>query len=59
LLYLPTIALIVALSCGLSPVQDGLVVESGRHDELATQGRLFSASFYRLQLEQQAPAMEP
>ena len=39
-------------------VQDGSVVESGRHDELLRKGGCY-ASFYRLQLEQQAPAMEP
>ncbi|HEY1745886.1 MAG TPA: ABC transporter ATP-binding protein [Xanthobacteraceae bacterium] len=38
-------------------LQDGSVVESGRHDELLRNGGCY-ASFYRLQLEQHAPAMD-
>jgi ATP-binding cassette, subfamily B, bacterial MsbA len=38
-------------------VQDGSVIESGRHDELLRKDG-FYASFYRLQFEQQAPVME-
>jgi subfamily B ATP-binding cassette protein MsbA len=38
-------------------VEDGLVVESGRHDELLRKGGRY-ASFYRLQLREQ-PALEP
>ena len=37
-------------------VEDGVVVESGRHDELLRKGGRY-ASFYRLQLK--APALEP
>ena len=39
-------------------VEDGLIVESGRHDELLRKGGRY-ASFYRLQLKEQAPAREP
>ena len=40
-------------------VENGLVVESGRHDELLRKGGRY-ASFYRLQLkEQPPPALEP
>jgi ATP-binding cassette, subfamily B, bacterial MsbA len=40
-------------------VEDGLVVESGRHDELLRKGGRY-ASFYRLQLkEQPSPPLEP
>jgi ATP-binding cassette, subfamily B, bacterial MsbA len=39
-------------------VEDGAVVESGRHDELLRKGGRY-ASFYRLQLREQAPAAEP
>ncbi len=39
-------------------VEDGLVVESGRHDELLRKGGRY-ASFYRLQLKEQSPALEP
>jgi ATP-binding cassette subfamily B protein len=39
-------------------VEGGLVVESGRHDELLRKGGRY-ASFYRLQLQDQAPAREP
>jgi ATP-binding cassette subfamily B protein len=39
-------------------VEDGAVVESGRHDELLRKGGRY-ASFYRLQLKEQAPAPEP
>ena len=40
-------------------VEDGLVVESGRHDELLRKGGRY-ASFYRLQLkEQSSPPLEP
>jgi subfamily B ATP-binding cassette protein MsbA len=39
-------------------VEDGLVVESGRHDELLRKGGRY-ASFYRLQLREQPPALEP
>jgi len=36
-------------------VENGLVVETGRHDELLRKGGRY-ASFYRLQLQEQAPA---
>jgi len=39
-------------------VEEGLVVESGRHDELLRKGGRY-ASFYRLQLREQSPALEP
>jgi ATP-binding cassette subfamily B protein len=39
-------------------VENGLIVESGRHDELLRKGGRY-ASFYRLQLKEQAPALEP
>jgi len=39
-------------------VEDGAVVESGRHDELLRKSGRY-ASFYRLQLKEQAPALEP
>jgi subfamily B ATP-binding cassette protein MsbA len=39
-------------------VEAGLVVESGRHDELLRKGGRY-ASFYRLQLRDQSPALEP
>ena len=39
-------------------VEGGLIVESGRHDELLRKGGRY-ASFYRLQLKEQAPAREP
>ena len=39
-------------------VEDGQIVESGRHEELLRQGGRY-ASFYRLQLKEQAPAREP
>ena len=39
-------------------VEDGRIVESGRHDELLRQGGRY-ASFYRLQLKEQAPTREP
>jgi subfamily B ATP-binding cassette protein MsbA len=39
-------------------VEDGAVVESGRHDELLRRGGRY-ASFYRLQLKEQAPPLEP
>jgi ATP-binding cassette subfamily B protein len=38
-------------------VENGLVVESGRHDELLRKGGRY-ASFYRLQLKEQAPDRE-
>jgi ATP-binding cassette, subfamily B, bacterial MsbA len=38
-------------------VEAGQVVESGRHDELLRKGGRY-ASFYRLQLKEQAPALE-
>jgi ATP-binding cassette subfamily B protein len=38
-------------------VEGGLVIESGRHDELLRKGGRY-ASFYRLQLKEQAPARE-
>jgi ATP-binding cassette subfamily B protein len=38
-------------------VEAGLVVESGRHDELLRKGGRY-ASFYRLQLKEQVPARE-
>ena len=37
-------------------VENGLVVESGRHDELLRKGGRY-ASFYRLQLKEQAPPL--
>jgi ATP-binding cassette, subfamily B, bacterial MsbA len=39
-------------------VEDGAVTESGRHDELLRKGGRY-ASFYRLQLKEQTPALEP
>jgi ATP-binding cassette, subfamily B, bacterial MsbA len=39
-------------------VEKGLVVESGRHDELVRENGRY-ASFYRLQLKEQEPAREP
>jgi ATP-binding cassette, subfamily B, bacterial MsbA len=39
-------------------VENGAVVESGRHDELLRKGGRY-ASFYRLQLKEQAPMLEP
>jgi len=39
-------------------VEDGSVVESGRHDELLRKGGRY-ASFYRLQLKEQSSALEP
>jgi subfamily B ATP-binding cassette protein MsbA len=39
-------------------VEDGTVVESGRHDELLRQAGRY-ASFHRLQLKEQAPPREP
>jgi ATP-binding cassette subfamily B protein len=39
-------------------VEDGAVVESGRHDELLRKGGRY-ASFYRLQLKEQPPLLEP
>ena len=39
-------------------VEDGLVVESGRHDELLRKGGRY-ALFYRLQLREQSPALKP
>ena len=39
-------------------VEGGVVVESGRHDELLRKGGRY-ASFYRLQLQEQAPARDP
>ncbi len=39
-------------------VEGGQIVESGRHEELLRQGGRY-ASFYRLQLKEQAPAREP
>jgi len=38
-------------------VENGLVVESGRHDALLRKGGRY-ASFYRLQLKEQSPALE-
>jgi ATP-binding cassette subfamily B protein len=38
-------------------VENGLVVESGRHDELLRRSGRY-ASFYRLQLKEQSPARE-
>jgi len=38
-------------------VENGLVVESGRHDDLLRKGGRY-ASFYRLQLKEQSPALE-
>jgi ATP-binding cassette subfamily B protein len=38
-------------------VEDGVVVESGRHDELLSKGGRY-ASFYRLQLREQAPTQD-
>ena len=39
-------------------VENGLAVESGRHDELLRKGGRY-ALFYRLQLREQSPALEP
>jgi ATP-binding cassette subfamily B protein len=39
-------------------VENGLIVESGRHDELLRKGGRY-ASFYRLQLKEQSPVLEP
>jgi ATP-binding cassette, subfamily B, bacterial MsbA len=39
-------------------VENGLVVEAGRHDELLRKGGRY-ALFYRLQLREQSPALEP
>jgi ATP-binding cassette, subfamily B, bacterial MsbA len=39
-------------------IEDGAVVESGRHDELLRRGGRY-ASFYRLQLKEQSPPREP
>jgi len=39
-------------------VENGVVVESGRHDELLRKGGRY-ASFYRLQLKEQGPAHAP
>jgi len=39
-------------------VEGGQIVESGRHEELLRQGGRY-ASFYRLQLKEQAPSREP
>ena len=39
-------------------VENGLVVESGRHDELLRKSGRY-ALFYRLQLREQSPALEP
>ena len=39
-------------------VEGGLVLESGRHDELLRKGGRY-ASFYRLQLKEQSPVLEP
>ncbi len=39
-------------------VEGGVVVEQGRHDELLRKGGRY-ASFYRLQLKEQAPPAEP
>jgi ATP-binding cassette subfamily B protein len=39
-------------------VEDGLIVESGRHDELLREGGRYAA-FHRLQLKERGPAREP
>jgi ATP-binding cassette subfamily B protein len=39
-------------------VEDGSVVESGRHEELLRKGGRYAA-FYRLQLKGHTPAREP
>jgi ATP-binding cassette subfamily B protein len=39
-------------------VEAGAVVESGRHDELLRKGGRY-ASFYRLQLKEQSPLLDP
>jgi ATP-binding cassette, subfamily B, bacterial MsbA len=36
-------------------IENGAMIESGRHDELLRKGGRY-ASFYRLQLQEQAPA---
>jgi hypothetical protein len=38
-------------------VESGVIVESGRHDELLRKGGRY-ASLYRLQLKEQSPAQE-
>jgi ATP-binding cassette subfamily B protein len=39
-------------------IEDGAIIESGRHDELLRRGGRY-ASFYRLQIKEQAPVFEP
>jgi len=39
-------------------VENGLIVENGRHDELLRKGGRY-ASFYRLQLQEQSPPLKP
>jgi len=39
-------------------IEDGQIVESGRHDELLRKGGRY-ASFYRLQLREQSPERAP
>ena len=39
-------------------VEQGVVVETGRHDELLRKGGRY-ATFYRVQLKDQAPPPEP
>jgi len=36
-------------------IENGMVIESGRHDELLRKGGRYT-SFHRLQLQEQAPA---
>ena len=49
---------IMHADCILVVSRGGLIVESGRHDELLRKGGRY-ASFYRLQLKEQAAAREP
>jgi ABC-type multidrug transport system, ATPase and permease components len=54
----PTASPPSCMPIAFSVVEGGLIVESGRHDELLRKGGRY-ASFYRLQLKEQAPAREP
>jgi ABC-type multidrug transport system fused ATPase/permease subunit len=39
-------------------IEDGTIIESGRHDDLLRRGGRY-ASFYRLQIKEQGPLLEP